>query len=348
MAASSTSLNSQFSAGSSNDGRSVGQVIEPDDSENLSEVGERTEEDSTKSLRDSIFNYIQENGRTYHSYMAGSYMLPNDLAENERLDLAFYVYKVLFGGRNIFAPLNAPIKIMDLGTGTGKWAIEVAREFPNAQVIGTDLSPIQPEWYPANVKFIIDDASEDDWMMPPNSISYIHTRTMLGSFTDFRDVVRKAFRYVEPGGWFESQEVYPSIYCDDGTMPADWPLLRWAKLHDEAAMNMGRPLRIANKLKRWYTEAGFVDVKEEVFKVPINPWPKDPQFKLIGRFHERNMLDGLQGFSLAFFHRGLGWTKEEIEVYLVDVRKALQDKRVHAYQKVYVVWGRKPENITSK
>lgn len=132
----------------------------------------------------------------------------------------------------------------------------------------------------------------------------------------------------------ESQEFYPSIYCDDGTMPADWPMLKWAKLHDEAAMNMGRPLRIANKMKRWYQEQGFVNVREEVYKIPINSWPKDPQFKLIGKFHERNLLDGLQGLSLAFFHRGLGWTKDEIEVYLVNVRKALQDRSVHAYQKM--------------
>jgi metalloendopeptidase OMA1, mitochondrial len=26
----------------------------------------------------------------------------------------------------------------------------------------------------------------------------------------------------------------------------------------------------------------------------------------------------------------------------VNVRKAIQDKRVHAYHKIYVVWGRKP------
>ena len=191
--------------------------------------------------------------------------------------------------------------------------------------------------YPSNVKFIIDDAAEDDWMLGLNSLSYIHTRTMLGSFTDFREVVRKAFRYVAPGGYFESQELYPSIYCDDGTMPSDWPMLRWAKLQDEGAMNIGRPLRIANKLKKWYEQAGFVDVREEIFKVPISPWPKDPQFKLIGKFHNLNLLEGLQALSLAFFHRGLGWTKDEIEVYLVGVRKALQDKSVHAYQKMYVV-----------
>lgn len=48
--------------------------------------------------------------------------------------MAFYVYKVLFGGRNIFAPLQHPIKLLDIGTGTGKWAIEAAREHPDAQV----------------------------------------------------------------------------------------------------------------------------------------------------------------------------------------------------------------------
>ena len=56
---------------------------------------------------------------------------------------------------------------------------------------------------------------------------------------------------------------------------------------DEASMRVGRPLRIANKLKRWYKEAGFVDVHEEVFKLPCNPWPKDPHLKDLGRVGQR-------------------------------------------------------------
>ncbi|KAF2084570.1 S-adenosyl-L-methionine-dependent methyltransferase [Saccharata proteae CBS 121410] len=298
---------------------------------------------STKSVRASIFDYVNENGRTYHSYQAGSYLYPNDEPESERLDLQFEILKVLFGMRNYFAPLEDPEKILDIGTGTGKWAIEMGNEFPDCEVTGTDLSPIQPEWVPENVHFVIDDAAEEDWLIRPNSYDYIHTRVLLGSFQDFRDVIRKSYRYLKPGAWMESQEFYSTLYCDDNTMTESYPFQEWTRTQDVAAMNLGRPLRIANKLKRWYEEAGFVDVHEEVFKLPINPWPKDPHLKTLGRFSESSLLEGLQAFSLAWFHRGLGWSKEEIEVYLIQIRKSISDRSVHAYHKVHVVWGRKPE-----
>ncbi|KAF1988303.1 putative TAM domain methyltransferase [Aulographum hederae CBS 113979] len=297
---------------------------------------------STRSLRESVMDYIKENGRTYHAYQAGSYLMPNDTLESERLDMQYYILKVLFGSRDIFAPLNNPKKILDVGTGTGKWAVEIAAQYPNAEILGTDLSPIQPQWVPDNVKFIIDDAAEDDWMIDDNTYDYVHTRALMGSFADFRHVIAKAYKCLKPGAYMGSEELFTPVYCDDGTMPSHYLFKDWLDRWDAAVMDMNRPLRIANKLKRWYQEAGFVDVREEVFKLPINPWPKDPQLKLLGRFHEANWLDGLQGFSLAPFHRGLGWTKAEIEVYLVNVRKAIQDRSVHGYQKVYVVWGRKP------
>ena len=75
----------------------------------------------------------------------------------------------------------------------------------------------------------------------------------------------------------------PTVFCDDGTVTPDWPYAEWIRALDEASMQVGRPLRIANKLKRWYKEAGFVDVHEEVFKLPCNPWPKDPHLKDLGR-----------------------------------------------------------------
>lgn len=125
--------------------------------------------------------------------------------------------------------------------------------------------------------------------------------------------------------------------CDDGTLDKETHALYNYNLKlDEACMEAGKPLRIANKLKRWYQEAGFVDVHEEVFKLPINSWPKDPQFKLIGRFWAQCITSGLQGFSLHLFTRFLGWTKEEIEVYLAPVRQSVQDRSVHGYNKLYV------------
>ncbi len=72
------------------------------------------------------------------------------------------------------------------------------------------------------------------------------------------------------------------LYCDDGTMAPDYPYSEWLRTIDDAAMRLGKPLRIANKFKKWMEAAGFVDVHEEIFKVPVNPWPRDPHLKDVG------------------------------------------------------------------
>ena len=187
-------------------------------------------------------------------------------------------------------------------------------EFPDAEVQATDLSPIQPSSVPENVHFFIDDASEADWTLPPAHFDYIHTRVLLGCFTDFRDIIKRGFYYTQPGGFMESQELMSMPHCNDGTMPHDWDLLEWTRLGEEAARKAGRPWKFAHKLKKWYEEAGFVDVHEMVFKLPVNQWPSDGHLKALGAMWEENLLAGLSGFSMATFSRALDWSKNEIEV----------------------------------
>ena len=86
-------------------------------------------------------------------------MLPNDEAEQDRLDLTHHLFTLVLEGELCMTKLESPQSILDIGTGTGIWAIDIGDQYPTASIIGIDLSPIQPSWVPSNVKFQIDDCT---------------------------------------------------------------------------------------------------------------------------------------------------------------------------------------------
>ncbi|OLN88616.1 hypothetical protein CCHL11_01775 [Colletotrichum chlorophyti] len=76
---------------------------------------------------------------------------------------------------------------------------------------------------------------------------------------------------------------------------------------------------------------------------PSNPWPRDAKYKELGIWNGENMATGLEAFSLAALTRGHDWSRAEVEVFLMDVRKEIRNRGLHAYWPVYCVIGRKPE-----
>ncbi|KAK1540916.1 methyltransferase domain-containing protein [Colletotrichum paranaense] len=77
--------------------------------------------------------------------------------ESDRLGTAHTVMVKTIGNTLFLAPFDEikTHRILDIGTGTG--ATEMGDFFPNAEVTGIDLSPIQPSWVPPNVNFEVDD-----------------------------------------------------------------------------------------------------------------------------------------------------------------------------------------------
>ncbi|EFX02704.1 tam domain protein [Grosmannia clavigera kw1407] len=295
------------------------------------------------SLTESVFNYHNENGRTYHAYRAGSYYYPNDEAELERLENLYDLIRLVLDGRNYLAPWsqqNPPKKVLDLATGSGRWAVEMGDEFPTAEIVGIDLSPIQPTIVPPNVNFFVEDATED-WQ--ETGVDYVHTRVTVGCWSDvYTEVIAQAFAKLEPGGWLEMQEVDGTVYCDDGTMAENSPISVWSKELYEASLHANRPLAVVKKLKGWLEDAGFVDVQEKAYKLPTSGWPRNRRLKEIGELWQANLQMGLAAISYALMHRVMGRTKEQIEVSLVNVRKEVANQRSHTYHCFHVVWGRKP------
>lgn len=148
---------------------------------------------ASTSLSSSVRDYLFENGRRYHRFREGRYNFPNDEAEQDREDMKHACVKMLCQNQLYFAPIdeNNLQNVLDIGTGTGIWAIEFGDLFPSADVLGIDLSPIQPDWVPANVHFVVDDA-ESDWIYPPDHFDYIHTRHTVMAIKDWPKLYREA------------------------------------------------------------------------------------------------------------------------------------------------------------
>src|SRR5262245_65514 len=72
------------------------------------------------------------------------YVLPKDMGEVNRLDFQHYMMRLALHG-NYAAPIGTPDSILDVGSGTGRWAIEMATLFPRANVVGIDVAAPQPD-----------------------------------------------------------------------------------------------------------------------------------------------------------------------------------------------------------
>lgn len=302
---------------------------------------------STESVQSSTYHYEVENGRTYHAYHAGKYHVPNDDGEQERMDLSYHSMRLSIENKLFHAPLQSPIDILDVGTGTGIWAVDVADEFPAASVIGFDLSPIQPTFIPPNLQFEILDADES-WEYGANRFDLVHTRFMNGfSIKSWPHFYQEAWRCLKPGGWVESQEFDCIVLSDDNTIPPDSKLFEWVTLWNQGIGMMGMTGRIdPEKMASQMCEAGFINVQVKRYKMPIGPWPRDPRLKEAGMYGLVAVLEGMQGLSMKVFTKFLGWSVEQLEVFLAEVRKELKRGHMHSYWPCYVLMGQRPPELS--
>jgi len=53
-------------------------------------------------------------------------------------------------------------------------------------------------------------------------------------------------------------------------------------------------------------DVGFINVSQREYKVPNGPWARDTRMKDIGKYNLLNMLEAIEGFTIALFTRVLG------------------------------------------
>lgn len=296
-----------------------------------------------------------ENGRRYHGLRAGAYMYPNDEKEQDRLDIFHKVFLVARKGE-LHCPriplLPPPAsghnvtwdrpRILDLGTGTGIWAIEMADKYQDAEIIGMDLSLIQPQRIPQNVRFVIADF-ESEWALGRNSFNMIHLRVGIGSVSSWPNLFQRVFQHLKPReGWFEYVDIDMESRSHDESFNPSTALYQWQQHLIHATNLVGKPLKYERCVRELLEDAGFVDIHETVLTLPMNSWPTDPYLKDCGSWFNLGMIQGLDGFSLGPLCRVLRWPMEQVETFLGRVKRDINSRNIRSYNTLHVWVARRP------
>ncbi|CCE28061.1 uncharacterized protein CPUR_01535 [Claviceps purpurea 20.1] len=297
---------------------------------------------STTSIASSVLEYRQLHGRTYHSdKFTANYFIPNDDQQLQSEELCHHYLTILLDDQLFLAPLEKDKihRVLDVGTGSGIWAIEFADQFPNASVIGTDLSPCQPQWVPPNLCFEIDDATLE-WTWNANHFDFIHLRFIVGGIEDWTALFKEAYRCCAPGGWVESVEYEPQFRSDDGTTELEPVLASYGELFRKASKVLNRPFFVEEIQPQSFADAGFIEKSVARYKTPIGPWAKDRKLAEVGRIFREALENDLQGYTQMLW-QSVQKPEDEYHIWLASLRKAIRNPKVHSYMMLYIVYGRK-------
>jgi ubiquinone/menaquinone biosynthesis C-methylase UbiE len=270
------------------------------------------------------------------------YLLPYDVEELNRLDFQHYMLRAALRG-NYAAPIDTPSSILDIGTGTGRWARELAATFPNATVIGVDLNPPplddvseqgqgqghDDELRPANYTFVPGNILEG-LSFADGSFAFVHQRALLAAIPHDRwpSVAHELARLTKPGGWVESLEV---TELQRGG-PATTQLVNWLQA---VLARRGVEFADGGKVADHLRQAGLVNIGTRVAHMPCGDAGGRTGKMLAADWF--SLFNATNGFMVAL---GLT-TAEEFDRVSAAARVELASSQGQCFMPVYIAYGQR-------
>ncbi|EJC99250.1 S-adenosyl-L-methionine-dependent methyltransferase [Fomitiporia mediterranea MF3/22] len=164
-----------------------------------------------------------------------AYYLPADSEEHDRLTLQHRMWKLMYGGSGFYPPEveetmqkllsqrpggedATPPSILDLGSGSGIWAAEMAAFYPHANVVGLDLTePKLRNLFPPNCSFVMADLTKglDDYR---ESFDVVHCRCVAGHILNRAQLMQEIVKVLKPGGLLLIGDANAKLFSPDGSI----------------------------------------------------------------------------------------------------------------------------------
>jgi SAM-dependent methyltransferase len=203
------------------------------------------------------------------------YPLPKDMGEISRLDFQHYLLRAGLRG-NFIAGVENPQSILDIGAGSGRWAMEVAAAFPRAQVIGLDLVP--PAVDDARILGNGLDKRPDNYAFTPgnvleglpfadNTFDFTHQRLLITAIPQeqWPVVLGELARVTRPGGWIELAECGVPEEGGPGLMGLWGTWIQFC-----ARRNVD--FTLGHTVGQMLQKAGLSDVRQHPLYFPMGDW----------------------------------------------------------------------------
>ncbi|GCF10296.1 class I SAM-dependent methyltransferase [Dictyobacter arantiisoli] len=196
------------------------------------------------------------------------YFLPKDAQEDTRLN---FQHRALYAaiGNHYLAPLAPETDtILDVGTGTGIWPVEMSRLFPKAHTVGLDVSSSSFQFpSTAAYTFMIADILKG-LPFPEKQFAFVHQRLLVAAIptADWPAVIQELIRVTRPGGWIEILEIGVTI---KNAGPETARLLEWM---GNQSKQRGFDMGMVSQLGMLLVEAGVQDVEIQNIPAPLGAW----------------------------------------------------------------------------
>ena len=287
---------------------------------------------SPELVTDGMFRW--QRGRKY--LLAAPYVLPKDLEESNRLDFQHYAIRYALRG-NFAAPISNPRSILDVGTGTGRWARELATLFPLARVVGTDVveppvdrqsMPSSRHPNPGNYEFVAANVLEG-LPFADGTFDFVHQRLLFLAIPADRwpHVIGELARVTAPGGWVESVE--SGLLMNAG--PATTMYEEWTTA---LGQRRGVDMRISPRIGECLDPAGLIHTERHTIQVPLGRWGGR-----LGQMMAQNILAAFQSVRPALAGQGLA-SQSELESVLSAIPNEWEQH--HTTAPFYIAWGQRP------
>ena len=289
---------------------------------------------SIKSMPMDDIEEIHENGRRYANR---SYFLPNDEAEEIRSSIMHQTYLSALSGYLTFHRVPPDIsRILDIGSGSGDWAIAMAEQYPNCEIVATDIWPFQPAGIPPNLMYELDDARlEWDFL---DKFDYIHIRGLAGAFEDWSVIYKQIHAACSDDGVVEIVDL---SFVKYKVAKPDSALQRYNDILAKAAALAKLSLSLDHLQEQVIQGAGFRVFRKVSIEIPIGQGQSNPQKESLGKLALVTVLEGLEAQSLRLLTTHLGWTVEQVEDLCEEVKEEIMRARLEPFVTCQIVVAKK-------